>query len=234
LPELAIGGITPLTSTDYPGCLAAVVFCQGCPLRCPYCQNPHLIPPRAAHNVSWREVVAFLKRRRGLLDAVVFSGGEPTLQGEALADALRQTRALGFRTGLHTAAPYPETLAALLPLLDWVGMDIKALFTAYEAITGVPGSGEKVYTALRLLLQSGVAHEIRTTVHPQLHSVSGLLQLAEELQGLGVKSFALQEFRAQGCDDGLLRASASAPLLTDELCTQIGARFEHFTLRRAG
>lgn len=233
MPELIVGGITPLTSTDYPGYLSAVVFCQGCPWRCPYCQNPHLIAPRASQSVPWRDVVAFLMRRRGLLDAVVFSGGEPTLQGAALTDALREVRALGFRAGLHTAAPYPETFASLLPLLDWVGMDIKASFARYEAVSGVPGSGEKVRDALRLLLQSGVGHEVRTTVHPQLHDAPGLLQLASELQTLGVENFALQEFRAQGCDDGPLCASACAPLLTVDLCAQIAAHFKNFTLRSA-
>lgn len=172
-------------------------------------------------------------RRRGLLDAVVFSGGEPTLQGAALADAMREVRAMGFCTGLHTAAPYLETFASLLPLLDWVGMDVKASFARYETVTGVPGSGEKVRDALRLLLQSGVGHEIRVTVHPQFHDASGLLQLASELQTMGVENFALQEFRAQGCNDEQLCASASAPLLTDVLCAQIAEHFRNFTLRHA-
>lgn len=232
MPELIVGGITPLTSTDYPGCLSAVIFCQGCPWRCPYCQNPHLIPPRAAQCVPWRDVVNFLNRRRGLLDAVVFSGGEPTLQAAPLAEALHEVRALGFRTGMHSAAPYPETLGSLLPLLDWVGLDVKAPFDRYEALTGVPGSGEKAREGVRLLLQSGIDYEIRTTVHSQLHDAVGLLRLAADLQVMGVENFVMQAFRPQGCDNAVLCAS-SAPILTAELCEQIAARFKNFTLRPA-
>lgn len=104
---LEIGGLTPLTTIDFPGRLAAVVFCQGCPWRCGYCQNAHLIPPSAEKRVPWADVLAFLERRRGLLEGVVFSGGEPTLQA-GLPEALRQVRDLGFATGLHTAGPSPS------------------------------------------------------------------------------------------------------------------------------
>ena len=86
--SLQVGGLVPLSTADYPDHLAAVVFCQGCPWRCPYCHNPHLLPRRSDAPIDWADVLAFLERRRGLLEAVVFSGGEPTLQ-PALADAIR-------------------------------------------------------------------------------------------------------------------------------------------------
>src|SRR5689334_15533531 len=111
---LRIGGLTPLSTTDYPGQLAAVVFCQGCPWRCSYCHNPHLLSARAKHALGWDDVAAFLSRRRGLLDAVVFSGGEPLAQA-ALPDAMRQTKAMGYRIGLHTGGAYPPRLVAVLP-----------------------------------------------------------------------------------------------------------------------
>ena len=87
-PGLRVGGLVPLSTTDYPDHLSAVVFCQGCPWRCAYCHNPHLLPRRSDSEIAWPDVLAFLDRRRGLLDAVVFSGGEPTLQ-RALPDAMR-------------------------------------------------------------------------------------------------------------------------------------------------
>ncbi|MEK7361688.1 MAG: anaerobic ribonucleoside-triphosphate reductase activating protein, partial [Pseudomonadota bacterium] len=134
---LQIGGLTPLSATDYPGELAAVVYCQGCPWRCGYCHNPHLLPGRAPGAIAWSEVLAFLGRRRGLLDAVVFSGGEPTAQ-PGLARAMRETKRLGYRIGLHSAGIYPRRFAEVLPLVDWVGFDAKAPFdAAYERITGV-------------------------------------------------------------------------------------------------
>ncbi|OGS91402.1 MAG: anaerobic ribonucleoside-triphosphate reductase activating protein [Gallionellales bacterium GWA2_60_18] len=228
--SLQIGGLTPLTSTDFPGCLAAVVFCQGCPWRCGYCHNPHLIPPRGEHPLAWPDVAAFLQRRRGLLDAVVFSGGEPTLQ-QGLDAAIGETRALDFRVGLHTGGTYPERLAGLLPQLSWVGMDIKTGFDDYERVTGVPGSGERARESALSLLAGGVPHEFRTTVHPLYHSRESLLALASELRQMGVRDYVLQEFRPQGCADGSLAGHAA--LLDDELCGQLGAMFERFSVRSA-
>ncbi len=164
---LRVGGLTPMTSLDYPGELAAVVFCQGCPWRCRYCHNGHLLPTQAADPIPWVGVRRFLEHRRGLLDAVVFSGGEPSLQA-ALPAALAEIRGLGFKTGLHTAGPYPSRLARALPHLDWVGLDIKALPEDYPRITGVPGSGERAWASLSLLLAARIKLEVRTTPLPGL------------------------------------------------------------------
>ncbi len=198
MTELAVGGLAPLSTCDWPGQLVATVFCQGCPWDCPYCHNPHLRPARCAGTVAWRDVLALLERRRGLLDGVVFSGGEPTLQA-ALPQAMRMVRALGFRIGLHTAGPYPDRLAALLPLVDWVGLDIKAPFDRYDSITGAPGSGDKARASLRHLLDSGVSYEVRTTVHPSLLNREDICHLMEQLASSGVGRYAVQAFRAAGC-----------------------------------
>ncbi|MCU7809345.1 MAG: anaerobic ribonucleoside-triphosphate reductase activating protein, partial [Candidatus Thiodiazotropha sp. (ex Semelilucina semeliformis)] len=101
LSPLKVGGLVPMTTVDYPGCLSAVIFCQGCPLRCRYCHNSDLLPREAEATIPWREILDFLKRRQGLLDAVVFSGGEPTQQ-RALPDAIAEVSAMGFKIGLHT------------------------------------------------------------------------------------------------------------------------------------
>lgn len=164
---LKIGGITPFATIDYPDHLAAVVFCQGCPWRCGYCHNRELLNETASSKFSWDKVLAFLERRRGLLDAVVFSGGEPTMQ-PGLLKAISKVRNMGFLAGLHTAGAYPEALSKLLPHLDWVGMDIKAPFRDYERITGVPGSGQAAERSAALLRESGVMHRFRTTVDPHL------------------------------------------------------------------
>ncbi len=190
MSSIRVGGFTPLTTVDYPGELAAVVFCQGCPWRCRYCHNGHLLPARSAEQLPWEEVVAFLKRRLGLLDAVVFSGGEPTAQ-HALADALTEVRALGFRIGLHTAGCYPQRLERLLPLLDWVGLDIKGSPEDYPEITGVPDSGLQAWRSLDLLLRSGIEFEVRTTV-PPTWPPERVRMLAESLAEAGVKNFVLQ------------------------------------------
>lgn len=191
---LRVGGFTPLTTIDFPGRLAAVVFCQGCPWRCGYCHNSHLIPPGAPAERSWQSVLDFLERRRGLLDGVVFSGGEPTLQA-ALPEALSAVRAMGFETALHTAGMYPERLATVLPLLDWVGFDIKAPAAHYDAVTATPGSGERVARSLELLLASGVDHECRTTWHEGLFGRDELDRLGASLAQRGVRRWRVQPSR---------------------------------------
>lgn len=222
IATLRVGGLTPLTSIDFPGRLAAVVYAQGCPWRCGYCHNPALLDATTPAALDWSQVLAFLDKRRGLLDGVVFSGGEPTLQ-TALPAALAEVRAMGFETALHTGGMYPERLSALLPLLDWVGLDIKGPLHRYDAITGAPGSGDKAWESLRRLLASGVAYECRTTWHAGLFSAAELLALADDLAALGVTHWALQECRAPG---------APAWALSTAQVLELGQRFAAFTLRR--
>ena len=211
---LRLGGLTPLSLTDFPGRLAAVVFCQGCPWSCVYCHNPHLIPADAPPERDWASVLDFLGRRGGLLDAVVFSGGEPTLQ-VGLAGAMADVRRRGFQVGLHTAGPYPERLAEVLPLVDWVGFDVKAPFERYDSISRVPGSGEKARESLRLVIESGVDHECRTTSHPSLITAPQLSALSERLFAMGARRHVLQSFRAAGCrDEGLNAAGGEVAVIS--------------------
>ena len=194
---LRVGGITPLTSLDFPGKLAAVVFCQGCPWRCGYCHNPHLLEAKVPVGQTWPSVLDFLERRRGLLSGVVFSGGEPTLQA-GLAEAMQQVRDMGFKVALHTAGMYPWRLATLLPLIDWVGFDVKAPWSLYDTITGTPGSGRRARSSLDHLVASGVPFECRTTWHAGLFSEAELLSLGTMLADLGVHQWMVQDCRLPG------------------------------------
>jgi len=204
--DLRIGGLTRLSSCDWPGELAATVFVQGCPWRCRYCHNAHLIETGQGDGPSWAEVMTFLATRTGLLDGVVFSGGEPTAQ-RALGRAMAEVRALGFKVGLHTGGPNPGALASVLPLVDWVGFDVKAPWGEYEPITGVSGSGEHARQSLKLLTDSGVRYEIRTTVHPALAGERQLLGIREQLVAMGADGgWVIQPFRATGCADDVLTA----------------------------
>jgi anaerobic ribonucleoside-triphosphate reductase activating protein len=204
---LCVGGFVPFTATDYPGALAAVVFCQGCPWRCGYCHNPHLLPADGDGERRFDEIVDWLASRRGLLDAVVFSGGEPTAQ-PALVDAIAAVRERGFKVGLHTAGAYPRRLAQWLSRIDWVGIDIKAPRQDYEAVTGAMRSGEAAWTSLECIVDAGVACEVRTTVHPALTPAAAMEKLACELAALGIVHWVLQPFRAQGCASADLVAAA--------------------------
>lgn len=200
-PELRIGGLASLSSVDWPGELVATVFTQGCPFDCPYCHNPHLLGAGPG-DVPWADVRFLLETRRGLLDGIVFSGGEPTVQ-VALPEAMREARALAFKVGLHTAGPVPERLETVLPLVDWVGFDAKAPFAEYERVTRVPGSGERALASLRALIASGVDYEARTTVHPDLLDADAIARLAADLAAEGVKRWVVQAYRPDGARPGL-------------------------------
>jgi pyruvate formate lyase activating enzyme len=204
---LTLGGLVPFSTGDFPGRLSAVLFTQGCPLRCRYCHNPHLRPLATANALSWESAKAWLRRRRGLLDAVVISGGEPTIHG-GLVEALTEIRTLGFATGLHSSGANPNRLAEVVPLLDWVGFDFKAPFARYAGITGSASSGTRARRSLHALLGNSTAFEIRTTVHPALLTDDDLLAMAAELRRYGVRRWVLQRFRATGCEDPALRRAA--------------------------
>jgi pyruvate formate lyase activating enzyme len=212
---LRLGGSIPLSTLDYPGELAAVVFCRGCPWRCPYCHNAAL---REAHGpdscdgpdgVDFAAILAWLETRQGLLDAVVFSGGEPTLQ-PALGPGMAAVRKLGFKIGLHTAGMFPDALAAVLPACDWVGCDIKAPRAAYDRLTGRAASAAPAFASLTLLRDAGVAFEVRTTWHPALLDAAQLVALAGELARAGARHWALQPFQPKGCADATLAAAGPA------------------------
>lgn len=140
-------------------------------------------------------------------------------------------RDMGFGVGLHTAGIYPQRLRRLLPITDWVGFDVKTLFSEYNAVAGVAG-GARALESLQAVLESGVDCEVRTTVHPDLIEARTLRSLAATLARLGVKRYVLQEFRAQGCPDSSLRAPQSAGYLDEEYCRDFARLFERFEVRR--
>lgn len=205
--DLVIAGVVPLSMCDWPDKLVATVFAQGCPWRCVYCHNPGLLDPRAPGQVAWSVVRELLGRRVGRLDGVVFSGGEATRQA-ALAPAMREVREAGFGVGLHTAGAYPRALARVLPLVDWVGLDIKATEAGYAAVTGVPTAGGAAFESLRLVLDAGVPVQVRTTVDPTVLGPDDVAELGELLAGLGVRDHVLQPVRATGVRPGHARLLA--------------------------
>ena len=227
---LKVGGLVPFSATDYPGRFSLVVFVQGCPWRCAYCHNPHLQVRGDAGALQWPAIVERLRRRVGLIDAVVFSGGEPTID-PALQGAMCEVRGLGFLVGLHTAGAYPHRLAQVLELVDWVGLDIKAPAHGYDAITGAVDSARNAFSSVKLVLEWGVACEVRTTIHPALHAEEAIWQLAQTLSAMGVRHYALQLYRATGCTDPSL-PSVAGDYPGSDLLRRLAGLFASFTLRR--
>jgi pyruvate formate lyase activating enzyme len=179
---------------DYPGRLAATVFTAGCNWNCFYCHNKNLINPVMTFG-GWdvARVLQWLDTRTGLLDAVVVSGGEPTIQ-PGLAEFLRDVRAKGFRTKLDTNGTRPDTLAALLEegLLDYVAMDIKAPLEKYEAFCGLPVEHAAINRSIDMLLREKIDYEFRTTAVPQL-TENDILAIGRRIRG--ARNFFVQQYR---------------------------------------
>ena len=194
-----IHGLQKLAMVDYPGKLAATVFTGGCDLRCPFCHNALLVTRLAeTPEIPEEEVLDFLASRKGLLDGVVLTGGEPLLQPDA-AEFLQAVRELGFAVKLDTNGCHPAALADILDqgLADYVAMDVKNSPRRYGETVGVPDFDlAPVEESVRLLQRSAVDHEFRTTLVRELHSEADLDAIAAWLEG--APKYFLQNFVDSG------------------------------------
>lgn len=210
---MLIAGVQKLTLLDFPGHLACTVFLPGCNLRCPFCHNASLVLPRgdeAAMTVD--EFLAFLQKRRGRLQGVCVTGGEPTLYPD-LPDLLRQIHTLGFAVKLDTNGTNPALLRAILSdgLVDYVAMDIKNSPARYAETCGGVDVLDKVRESAALLMASGVDYEFRTTLAHPLHTVEDVAAIGAWLQG--ARRYFLQQF----VDSGDLIGAGMAPLTPQEM-----------------
>ena len=208
---MEIHGLQKLTLLDYPGHTACTVFTARCNWRCPFCHNASLVLRGSEQPViPEEEFFAFLSRRRGLLDGVAVTGGEPTLNRD-LPDFLRRVKDAGFKVKLDTNGTSPAMLRAILAegLADYVAMDIKAGRANYPAVTGTLRPGmDAVAESVELLRTSGVEHEFRTTVVRELHSDEDFRDIGEWLAG--EERYFLQAFKDSGdlVSDGCSACSA--------------------------
>ena len=190
-----IHGLQKLAMVDYPGKLAATVFTGGCNLRCPFCHNALLVTRLAeTPEIPEQEVLDFLASRRGLLDGVVLTGGEPLLQPDA-ADFLRKVRELGFAVKLDTNGSHPWALVDLVErkLVDYVAMDVKNSPERYPETVGVPGLDVgPIRESVGFLLEGLVDYEFRTTVVRELHDEDSFRAIGPWLSG--AKRYFLQSF----------------------------------------
>jgi len=170
----------PLSLTDFPHRLAATVFTVGCNFSCPYCHNPELVrATEETPQLTYDAFFDFLRRRRGRLNGVCITGGEPTLHQD-LPDFIRRIRTLGYAVKLDTNGSNPEMLAQLLDasLLDYAAMDVKAAPSRYDDVTRCPGARLLAEASIALLGKHHVAHEFRTTILPRLFGERDLDELA--------------------------------------------------------
>ena len=200
--KFRLQGITDLSTIDWPGKLASVIFFQGCDLRCPWCQNIEGIDPRGGKEASTEMVIEHIAGLKPVIDSIVITGGEPLLQPKACLTILKAMRRLELNCGIETNANHPRALKQLLPYLQLVAIDVKAPLRdpgLYHKVTGstkMPELVRRVKESLMLAMNSEAEVEARVTIVPTLNDGEDIIAwLAEDVKG--VDCLRLQQFRNQ-------------------------------------
>lgn len=191
---MRIGGLQRFSLIDYPARICAVIFTQGCNFRCPYCHNPELVLPELyGECVPEDFMLEFLEGRRGKLDAVTITGGEPTLQLD-LPDFIRRIKSMGYLIKLDTNGSRPEVISQLVEngLLDYVAMDVKAPLNGYPGVTGTSINPDTIRQSIELIMSSGIPYEFRTTVVKSLLNERDLENISKSIKG--ARLYVLQGF----------------------------------------
>jgi len=182
---MIIGGFQKFSLLDYPGKISSIIFTQGCNFACAYCHNKELIRTKEYNNViTPDEILSFLKQRKKKLDAVVITGGEPTLQPDLL-EFMKEIKSLGFLIKLDSNGSRPEIIkeAVNTGIVDFIAMDIKAPLEKYSLITKKEIDTEKIRQSMELIKNSGIRHEFRTTVLKSLLTESDIIKIQEYASG---------------------------------------------------
>lgn len=199
---MVIGGLQKLTLQDYPERVAAIIFTQGCNFRCHFCYNPQLVVPnrdgavlKGHSTLDENGLFGWLRSRRGKLEAVVISGGEPTIHPD-LPEFIARIKKLGYLIKLDTNGTNPQMLRRLLSarLLDYIAMDLKAPLAKYQSVVGVKLALNKIKESIKIIIASGIGYEFRTTLLPQLHPRADIVKMGELIKG--ADKWYLQKFRS--------------------------------------
>ena len=194
---MIIQGLQKLTVLDFPGQVACIVFTAGCSFRCPFCHNATLVKGEG-DRIPEEEVLSYLKKRQGILDGVVITGGEPTLQND-LKDFIIKVKGMGYKVKLDTNGYHPDKLKELLDegLVDYVAMDIKNSKEKYACTTGLQNIDiSRIERSVDLIKNGNVPYEFRTTVMAELHQKEDVTAISEWLKG--AKKHYLQSFKDSG------------------------------------
>jgi pyruvate formate lyase activating enzyme len=198
---MIIAGFQKTSLLDYPGKISSIIFLAGCNLRCQFCYVPQLVLPekiKSLKTIEEDDILSYLNENKKFIDAVVLTGGEPTLN-EDLPDLIQKIKAKGFLIGLETNGTNPNMLSSLIEkkLVDYVAMDIKTKlnFEKYREIVGLltEETFEKVKTSIKILLSSTIDYEFRTTLVKEFHSIEDIVEICKSIKG--AKVYYLQNFK---------------------------------------
>src|SRR3989344_3080683 len=199
---MLIGGLQKTTLVDYPGKVAATVFTLGCSFRCHFCHNPELVIPEQFNPIMpMNEIMDFFKSRVGKLEAVCITGGEPTVQKD-IGQFIIDLKKMGFLIKLDTNGTMSDILQKLIDArnINYIAMDIKGPIERYGEITATKGFEEKIKQSVKIIMESGIPYEFRTTIAKPLHSVDDFKGIGELIKGSDL--YYIQNFvRSKHVDD---------------------------------
>lgn len=223
---MLIGGINKSSLIDYPKKISAVVFLMGCNFNCPYCHNPELVISNIIEPIDINSIYSFLNSRKGLLDAVVITGGEPTLH-KKLPEFIKNIKDMGYLIKLDTNGSNPLMVEELIEnkLVNYIAMDIKAPFDEYRNIVSKEVNIENVQKTFKLLIQNKVDYEFRTTVVSNLLNYDSFVKINEIFKKEGkIKKYYLQRFKkSKHLNENYLNAKT----LTDEEFEKVSLLFKN-------
>ncbi|MDP1845202.1 MAG: anaerobic ribonucleoside-triphosphate reductase activating protein [Candidatus Moranbacteria bacterium] len=239
---MILGGLQKLTLIDYPGHIAATVFTVGCNFRCPFCHNPELAISNfqfPISNILEEDFFKFLETRKGKIEGVCITGGEPTLQPD-IVDFIKKIKSIGYKVKLDTNGARPDILRRLFSekpassagkLLDFVAMDIKNSPERYNSTTNSEVDVERIKLSVDLIRNSGVDYEFRTTAVPGLHSEGDFSKIGKWLEG--AKKYVLQAFEDKGkiLDPNLKKKTKGKRLDLEKIAKNIEKYFEKIEIR---
>jgi len=202
---MIIGGFQRFSLIDYPDKICAIVFTQGCNFRCPYCHNPELVDPKKfGIELKEAEILSFLDRRKGKLDAVTVTGGEPLLQSD-LSTFLSEVKRLGYLVKLDTNGSFPSRLEGIVQskFVDYIAMDIKTSLDKYQQAIKRKIDTRKILDSIRLIMDSGLDYEFRTTVVKALFEKDDFYRIGQLIKN--ARLYVLQKFvPSKALDDTFL------------------------------
>jgi pyruvate formate lyase activating enzyme len=191
---MEFGGLEKFTLIDYPGKVACMVYTVGCNFRCPYCHNPELVNETVENLIPDGDVLDFLSQRKGILDGIVITGGEPTMHGQNLLDFISKVKNLGFKVKLDSNGTNPEFLTRVIDdnLIDYIAMDIKSPLSKYSQTVARAVNIDSIKKSIEILIKSNIDYEFRTTVVKSLINISDFEEIGNEIKG--AKKYFIQKF----------------------------------------
>jgi pyruvate formate lyase activating enzyme len=192
---MKIGGLQKTSLIDFPGKISCIIFTQGCNLRCPYCHNPELVLPESfLPPLDMGEIVSFLKKRRGYLDGVSITGGEPCLYGEGLLSFMKSLKDMGYLVKLDTNGTFPGVVEKAVKerLVDYLAMDVKGPLEKYEVVAGVKVDVKSIERSIDLIKGSDISYEFKTTTVKELIALNDFEKIGKLIKGANL--YYIQRF----------------------------------------